>query len=435
MNKILLIIRREFITRVRKKSFIIMTILGPLLFAGVIILPVWLVTRETSSVRIIEVDDKSGLFVNKLEGASNLEFIYVNIDQNRLVEHTLQSPHYGVLYIPKVDLDNPNNIVFFSKTNPGLDVKDNIQRMLNREIENLKLDRSGISRETLEQIRTRVSLTTNIVTDSGEKAGNTEIASIIGYISSFLIYMFIFIYGAQVMRGVLEEKTSRIVEIIISSVRPFQLMMGKIIGVASVGLTQFLLWIILTVIIVFFVRDFFGVNELQQIQEQAAVANMSADRLETAQNLQNVFEAISAVPLITIIAGFIFYFLGGYFLYGALFAAIGSASDTETDTQQFMLPITIPLIISIISLGAILKEPDGNLAFWLSMVPLTSPVVMMMRIPFVIPAWEIMLSMFLLVLGFVFTTWLAGKIYRIGVLVHGSKINYRVLWKWLFIKN
>jgi ABC-2 type transport system permease protein len=435
MNKIFLIIRREFITRVRKKSFIIMTILGPLLFAGVMVLPIWLATRETSSVKVIEVDDKSGLFAYKFEGSSNLKFKYVDVDQRRLIEHTLLSPNYGLLYIPEVDLDNPNNIVFFSKTNPSLDVKENIQRVLNREIENLKLDRSGISRETLEQIRTRVSLNTNIVTGSGEKAGNAEIATIVGYLGAFLIYMFIFIYGAQVMRGVLEEKTTRIVEIIISSVRPFQLMMGKIIGVASVGLTQFLLWIILTFVIVFLARDFFGVNELQQLQEQTAVANMSPERMESAQNLQNVFEALNSVPLLTIITGFIFYFLGGYFLYGALFAAVGAASDTDTDSQQFMLPITIPLIISIVTLSAVLKEPDGSLAFWLSMIPFTSPVVMMMRLPFVIPAWEIVLSMALLILGFIFTTWLAGKIYRIGVLVHGSKVNYRILWKWLFVRN
>lgn len=435
MNKTLLIIKREFITRIRKRSFLIMSILGPLLFAGILILPVWFATRESSTLKTIEVIDKSGFFVGKLKGTSNLEFLYVDIDKSMLVAHTLQSNSYGVLYIPETAIDDPGNIVFYAKTNPSIDVKENIQAALGREIENIKLNRSGLSREMLDQIRTRVSLHTNVVTDGGEQKGNAEIASIVGYLASLLIYFFIFMFGAQVMRGILEEKSNRIVEVIISSVRPFQLMMGKIIGVASVGLAQFFLWIILTLLFVFVIRDYFGLDELKQLQGQANLAAMQAEKLENAENLQRIFEAVNSVPIPTIIIGFIFYFLGGYFLYGALFAAIGAASDTDTDTQQFMLPITIPLIGSLVALGAVLKEPDGSLAFWLSMIPFTSPIVMMMRLPFIIPLWQIMLSMFLLVLGFVFTTWLAAKIYRIGVLVHGSKINYRVLWKWLFLKN
>jgi ABC-2 type transport system permease protein len=435
MNKVLLIIQREFITRVRKKSFIIMTVLGPILFAGVMILPIWLATRDSGDVKVIEVNDQTGLFVNKFEESSTLKFEYVDLNQHGLVEYTLQSTSDGILHIPEFNLDNPDNFIFYSRANLSIDVKENIQRVLNREIENMKMDRQGIDRETLDQIRTRVSLNTNIVTVSGEKAGSSEIATIVGYLGALLIYMFIFIFGAQVMRGVLEEKSSRIVEVIISSVRPFQLMMGKIIGVASVGLAQFILWIVLTFVIIFVVRDYFGVNELQQMQQQNAITTMSPERMETAETLQSVFDAMYSVPMATIIIGFIFYFLGGYFLYGALFAAVGSASDTDTDTQQFMLPITIPLILSIVTLSAVLKDPNGSFAFWMSMIPLTSPVVMMMRLPFVIPTWEILLSMTLLIAGFIFTTWLAGKIYRIGVLVHGSKVNYKVLWKWLFIKN
>ncbi len=434
MNKIFLIISREFLTRVRKKSFIIMTVLGPLLFAAVMVLPVWLATRDSSNVKTVEVVDKSGMFVNKLENTPNLQFHFINMEPSEVVDYTLGSPHYGVLLINDIDLDHPS-VVFYSKSNVSLEIKENIRRILNREIENVKLNNSGINRETLDQIRTNVSVQSNVVSVSGEKSGNAEAATIVGYISAFLIYMFIFIFGAQVMRGVLEEKTTRIVEVIISSVRPFQLMMGKIIGVASVGVAQFLLWIILTTAIVFGVRGFFGLNELSQMQDQATTTTMSAERMETAENLQGFFDAMNSVPISTVVIGFIFFFLGGYFLYGALFAAVGSASDTDTDTQQFMLPITIPLILSIVMLSAVLKEPDGNLAFWLSMIPFTSPVIMMMRIPFVVPTWQILLSMSLLILGFIFTTWMAGKIYRIGVLIHGSKVNYRILWKWLFIKN
>lgn len=433
MNKVFLIIKREFVTRVRKKSFIIMTILGPLLFAGVIILPVWLAMRDSGNEKTIEVDDDSGLFVDRLEESSNLKFIYTDIPDDRLFEHALKSNNYGILHIPAAGVNDLKNVVFYAKSNPGIDVKENIQRIINKEIENIKMSRSGLSREMVEQLKGRISINTNVVTESGERSGSAEIATVVGYFGSFLIYFFIFLFGAQVMRGVIEEKTNRIVEIIISSVRPFQLMMGKIIGVASVGLAQFLLWVLLTMAIVFFAQTYFNPDQLAQTQGQ--VEGLSSQKIEAAENFQLVFDQINSLPLTTIVAGFIFYFLGGYFLYGALFAAVGSAADSDTDTQQFMLPITIPLILSIVSLSAVLKEPDGNLAFWLSVIPLTSPVVMMMRIPFVIPAWELILSMILLVLGFLFTTWIAGKIYRIGILVHGSRVNYQVLWKWLIMKN
>lgn len=433
MNKVFLIIKREFVTRVRKKSFIIMTILGPLLFAGVFILPIWLATRDSGNIRTIEVDDDSGLFINKLQESSNLKFMYVDIEDEQLFEHALQTNNYGVLHIPDLEANELQQVVFYAKSNPAIDIKEGLRRTVNTELENIKWTQSGLNREDVNQLKGNISVNTNVVSDTGEKSGSAEIATAVGYLASFLIYFFIFLFGAQVMRGVIEEKTNRIVEIIVSSVRPFQLMMGKIIGVASVGLAQFLLWILLTVGIVSFAQSYFNVEKLEQNQEQ--FESMSPQRIEAANNFQTVFDRINSLPVGTIVISFIFYFLGGYFLYGALFAAVGSAADSDTDTQQFMLPITIPLILSIISLGAVLKEPDGSLAFWLSMIPFTSPVVMMMRIPFEPPLWQLILSMVLLALGFFFTTWMAGKIYRIGILAHGSKVNYHVLWKWLVSKN
>jgi len=433
MNKVILIIKREFITRVRKKSFIIMTILGPLLFAGVFILPVWLAMRDSGNIRTIEVDDDSGLFVNKLEETSNLRFIYVNVEDDKLFEHTMQTNNYGVLHIPNAEIDDLRQVVFYAKSNPGMEVKDDIRRAVNKELENIKLNRSGLSRDEVNQLKGNVSVSATVVTETGEKSGSAEIATAMGYIGALLIYFFIFLFGAQVMRGVIEEKTNRIVEIIVSSVRPFQLMMGKVVGVALVGLTQFILWMALTVGIVQFAKNYFTVDQFEQGKEQ--IEAVSPQRAEAAQNFEFIFEQVNSLPLGTIFVAFIFYFLGGYFLYGALFAAVGSAADSDTDTQQFMLPITIPLIVSVVTLSAVINEPEGPLAFWLSIIPLTSPVVMMMRLPFIVPTWQLILSMALLVLCFFFTTWMAGKIYRIGILAHGAKVNYRVLWKWLVSKN
>jgi len=249
--------------------------------------------------------------------------------------------------------------------------------------------------------------------------------------------MFIFIYGAQVMRGVMEEKTSRIVEVIISSVKPFQLMMGKIIGIAMVALTQILLWVILTVLIVTGVKSVFfsdspmpsqAQNQIEMMQNPEAAQQMAA--MEKDFNFDKVLEMVKSLEPLKTLLLFIFYFFGGYLLYSALFAAVGSAIDHESDQQQFMLPITIPIIISLYVAMMTFRNPGSEVAFWFSMIPFTSPIVMMARIPFDVPLWELMLSMVLLVGGFVFTTWFAGKIYRTGILMYGKKVDYKELWKW-----
>jgi ABC-2 type transport system permease protein len=238
-------------------------------------------------------------------------------------------------------------------------------------------------------------------------------------------------YGIQVMRGVIEEKSNRIIEVIISSVRPFQLMMGKIIGVGAVGLTQFLLWAVLSMAIYTGVYQYY----MGDIPKNDEVVMMGNQMGQTAQpEASEIFKKIETINFPLIIGSFIFYFLAAYMFYGSLFAAMGSAVDNDSDAQQFQLPVTIPLIFSVIILTAIIREPHGTLAFWTSLIPFTSPVIMMMRIPFDPPAWQIVLSMILLVLGFIFTTWIASRIYRIGILMHGGKINYKILAKWLFMK-
>ncbi|HSW67219.1 MAG TPA: ABC transporter permease, partial [Bacteroidales bacterium] len=310
------------------------------------------------------------------------------------------------------------------------------------EVESLKLGAHGIDEDILRSIETDVRINTIKLHESGkEEKKYTEIATVLGFIAAIVIYIFIFMFGTMVMRGVIEEKTNRIVEVIVSSVKPFQLMIGKIVGVGLVGLTQFLLWVVLTLIIVTGFQQAFPEKFRLSYTEQAAtmearlpsatpIATPTEQQLaETA--ISRVIEGMMSINFGVVIFSFVFFFIGGFLLYGALFAAIGAAVDSETDSQQFMLPITIPLIFSIIMAQYVINDPNGPLSFWLSVIPFTSPIIMMIRIPFGVPYFDLILSMFLLVLGFLGTTWLAGKIYRTGILMYGKKVNYAELWKWV----
>ncbi len=434
MHKILLIVKREYLTRVRKKSFIIMTILGPLIFASFMIIPVWLAMMEGDE-KTIEILDETGHFEGKFEEGGSMKYEYINASIDAAKSDMATNGKYGLLHIPPNALENPSSITFFSQGNPSYEVVLALERAIKHEIEDIKLSETGINKELLESIKTNVSISTINLSSEGEKASSFGVSSAIGYLASLLIYFFVFLYGAQIMRGVLEEKTSRIVEVIISSVKPFQLMTGKIIGIGAVGLTQFLLWVVLTFAVASAIGAAFQIDRFGGEQFEQTMADMPQQDMSTAKEINEIFVALEAVDILSVIICFVCYFLGGYLLYGALFAAVGSAVDSDADSQQFMFPISMPLIASIVVLSAVIKDPSGSLAFWMSMIPFTSPVVMMMRIPFGVPMWEILLSLGLLALGFIFTTWMAGRIYRIGILMHGTKINYRVLAKWLFMKG
>jgi len=439
MNKILLIIQREYLSRVKKKSFIIMAILGPLLFGGIFAMSIWLSVRD-SETRTIKVIDESGLFADKLKSTGSIIFVPVDIELEEAKKNLREDDAYGFLYIPKLDVNNPFGIAFFSVNNPGLDAIKTIERLLKTEIEEIKLSNSGLDRATIEGLKTSISITTINLTETGEKKGSTELYAGIGYLASFFIYIFVFLYGAQVMRGVMEEKSNRIVEVIISSVKPFELMMGKIIGIALVALTQFGLWIALTIAITTSATLVMGgenmsPEQMEAMQTMPIGASGSSQQALNMASDSDMMSMLGTVDFTRLIICFIFYFIGGYLLYAALFATVGSAVESDADSQQFMLPISIPLIGSIVMLGAVLKDPGGNLAFWMSMIPLTSPVVMMMRVPFGVPLWELALSMTLLIAGFVFTTYIAARVYRVAILVHGTKVSYKVLAKWFFQKN
>ncbi len=444
-SKASLIIRREYLTRVRKKSFIIMTILGPLLMGGVIVVP-YFANTVTDERRTIAVLDESHLFTGKFKSDRMVNFIYLdgNLDSLRK-ESGSEGKISDILYIPGTESITGlvHGITLYSNKQPSVNIIDKIEHTVENEINSAKYAAAKIDEKVLASIRgTNVEINTR---DMENKKTSSGLTTGIGLFSGILIYMFIFIYGAQVMRGVMEEKTNRIVEVIISSVKPFELMLGKIIGVALVGLTQFVLWILLTfgiytVVSNVLFKDKTEGQQVQQVLQQRMNAVVPAQSLDSVSFQKNNWaselnDAVSTINFPVIIMMFFFYFLGGYLLYSALFAAIGAAVDSETDTQQFMLPITIPLIISVVMVQYVILNPEGTVAFWFSMIPFTSPIIMMVRIPFGVDVWQVLLSMTILVLGFIGTTWIAAKIYRTGILLYGKKVNYRELMRWLLYKG
>lgn len=441
MGKIGLIIRREYLTRVKKKSFIIMTIVGPILMAAIGIVPVWLAT-SANETRVIQVIDELGIAAYELKENENIKFAYTQQPIDDARQNLEKSKYYAILHIPRITDENfainQRNFKIYSESQISLTVKIYIENQLERQIEKIMLKSEGVDPAIVESIKKSVKVNISNITVEDEKKGRSadiEVSTALGFAGGILIYFFIFLYGAQVMRGVIEEKTSRIVEVIISSVKPFQLMMGKIIGIALVGLTQFLLWVIFTFIIYstvmsVVVKDKFSQENIENII-QSGTDGAGVEKIDEMIEAGQVVDRIKGINWALLIPAFIFYFLGGYLLYGALFAAIGGAVDNEADTQQFMLPITLPLILAIVVAQSVMSDPSGKVAFWFSIIPFTSPIVMMVRLPFQVHYTELLLSMGLLVLGFIFTTWIAGKIYRTGILMYGKKVNFKELWKWL----
>lgn len=433
MNKIALIIKREYLSRVRKKSFIIMTLLAPI-FMGALITTPLLMDISDDEQKEIWIHDQSELFSDYYKNTDEIRFSSMNGSLDILKQDFNNSEAMALVHIPAVDITEielleEEVLVFTHKP-----LSFSHQRMLSFDIENcvetIKLKQLGISKAQIDSTQSLINLQTIILDDSGvETSGSTEIASGLSMAGGFLIYIFIFLYGAMVMRGVMEEKTSRIIEVIISSVKPFQLMMGKIVGVALVGFTQFALWILFTFLISTAASYFFISGTELDIES----VQLSAELIHTqsSSGIQTVLNQLMDMNIPRLLTMFLFYFVGGYLMYGSLFAAVGAAVDSETDTQQFMMPITLPLIFSFIALQTILENPDSSLAFWCSIIPFTSPIVMMGRLPFDPPLWEIVLSMGLLIIGFIFTSWIAGRIYRVGILMYGQKVNYKTLWKWI----
>ncbi|RLD82559.1 MAG: ABC transporter permease [Bacteroidetes bacterium] len=448
MNKIWLVIKREYLTRVRKRSFIVMTILGPILMASVFVIPMIIASFSDDEKMVVEVLDETGWFYEKFTDTEEFEFKYTVEDLTVAKVKLMAEDEFALLYIPRRELTVPSSAILYSLRQPGVDLKSYISNVMSKEVESQKLrinlDEMTLSEEDRERamklpqlIRTDIELVTMKMDESGaEEETFTEVMMAVAFISGMIIYMFIFIFGAQVLRGVMEEKTSRIIEVMVSAVRPFQLMMGKILGIAMVGLTQFLLWVVLTFAIVSIFQVAF-VDQLPGPDVRMAVTPGSEQMAQQVSptEIARVFEVINSINYEVILISFLFFFLGGYLLYAALFAAVGAAVDSEADTQQFMMPITLPLFLGFIIANMAIYNPDGQLAVWFSMIPFTSPVVMMARIPFGVPVEQIWISGILLILGFIFTTWIAARIYRTGILMYGKKVSYKELWKWLRYKS
>ncbi|MBO5920238.1 MAG: ABC transporter permease [Bacteroidales bacterium] len=436
-SKISVIIAREFAIRVKKKSFILTTLLTPILFAALMVVPGLIAAySEEDEARKIAVVDNSGVVMPYMQSDSQVEFCQiVGATVEELKEGFNNLDYFAVVGISAMDSSKNVSVVTYSKKQLNMDIKGRISRNVEEAVEQHKLQGYGIPQleEIMEDIESDVKLSTYTLDESGEeKVSKVEIFMVIGYIASFLIYMFIFMFGSMVMRSVIEEKTTRIIEVIVSSVKPFQIMMGKIIGVASVALTQFLIWIVFTMLIVTVAGQALGLNEAAQtmssVSSEVPVAEITSAMQDDGDSL---LQALKDVNYVQIIGCFIIYFVLGYLLYSSMFAAVGAAVDNEADTQQLILPITMPLIVGLFLMLHTFQYPDSALSFWGSVIPFTSPMVMMARIAYGVPAWELALSIGVLVLTFVGMAYLSGRIYRVGILMYGKKPGWKEIWKWL----
>ncbi|MFZ9332012.1 MAG: ABC transporter permease [Chitinophagaceae bacterium] len=443
MNKVSLIIQREYITRVSNKRFLLMTILMPLVFIVFIFGSAYFAATIREETKIAVANDPGFLEGNLVSEKGDLQFEFThNVDSNNYINKGFD----GVLY---TFIENDKLIGnIHSKKQLGLEKSNYIDRQLNKAVENNLLLERGIQQSTLDSIKNaskeNVTLK-NLVEDEkgGNKESNAGLAYGIGFGSGILIYMTMFIFGSMVMRGVAEEKTNRIAEVIVSSCKPFELMLGKIIGIAGVGLTQLLLWIALIVALSTSLSMFIPTETIQQAQQmqQSQMPGASMANADVASKIMEAKATLTeGVNWLLIIGFFLFYFLGGYLFYASLFAAVGSViNEDPQEAQQLMLPITMPIIFSFVVLNGVLANPSSNLSVWMSIIPFTSPIIMMGRIPFgvpnTVPYWQLAASMLSLIGGFVFTTWFAGKIYRTGILLYGKKVTWKEMIKWTFRKS
>lgn len=438
MNKLGIIIKREYLTRVKNKSFLIITFLGPIFFVALMIAPALLALNsdKMESKKAIAVLDETGWFDQKFDNTETNTFVYYEENENidSLKKLVFEDIYDAILYIPGTSLNVPVNAKLYSDKQISMTLSSYIENTMKKEVEHKKLLASGIDPDIVKSANTNINVT-NIRMDSENKEETryTELESIIGFVLAFVIYFSIFLFSSQVLRSVIVEKTNRIVEVIISSVKPFELMMGKIIGNALVGLTQFTAWIVLTLSIYFIASGIILGPEL--MSPTGTVMTEEISKLaETTEAQDIMLEAVNMIQTINfsaILWSFLFYFLFGFLLYAALFAAIGGMVDNETDSNQFITILTIPLILAIICSPAMMENPESGLTLWLSMIPFTSPIAMMIRIPFGVPYMQLGISIILLILTFVLMTWIAAKIYRTGILMYGKKPTWKEIWKWL----
>ncbi len=448
MNNTLLIISREYLTRVKKKSFIILTLVVPLLLAALMVVPVLLATKGREHVNVMVVDDNE-IYINNFTEDEKTSFSYRSGDIEQIKKEALAGDYDVVLYFPRSSQKVNANLYYTEE--PSMYLRSELESQINTLFfDHVLQDSFQIDLDKYKTIKDLArSQITMIQIDEkgGEKESMAEMNKSIGMICGLIIYFFIFLFAGQVLRGVLEEKNNRIVEVLISSVKPIELLLGKIIGIALVGLTQFLIWIVFTLVILvgvqFAMPDKFmemsGVNKeqvMESVKDSQLVEAVNNSKMAAGDtiNADGIFAEISnyfPISFTELILCFLFFFLTGYLVYSALFAAVGSAADNETDSNQLTMPITMPLLLTIAMVMPIADNPNGQLAFWLSIIPFTSPVAMLTRLPSGVPLWELLLSMVLMLLFFIFVVWFAAKVYRTGILMYGKKVSWKEIWKWV----
>jgi ABC-2 type transport system permease protein len=444
MTKTWLIIKREYLSRVRKRSFIIMSLLGPIIMAGVGISAIYLGLEEPEDQKILVIDENYPLFKD-IQDTKLIDFDVIPLTLEDGMNLLNTDEYTALLQIDDQFYKHKSGALYFKKQ-PSFRVQQSIEEIIQQHAEIQKLEEFNISETDYRRLKAPFHMSTfQYDKDASTPQETDSLPAIIGLVFSVLIYLFIFMYSVQVMRGVIEEKTNRIIEVMISSVKPFQLMLGKILGVAAVGLTQFVIWISLTLsilavgqsIIIGTTYDASKLSETTVMTDNvrnSMLANEDAINLTKFSKEDNFFNRLNRVNFPLMLGMFLFYFLGGYLLYSAMMAAVGSAVDNDTDTQQFILPITFPLLLAYISSFSVFSNPSSPIAVWMSIIPFTSPVIMLIRISFGIEAadlWQVWLSMFLLVATFILMVWISAKVYRTGILMYGKKPSFREMFKWI----
>ena len=436
MNHLPLIIKREYLNKVRNKSFIIMTFVSPLIFVAIFALVGYLKNVNNDDVRNISIFDESGMFQNSFENTETIKYTIlssVSLTEARALTESDKS--YGLLHIPKTNglVDLANATTFYSEDTPARGLMNTMEDIIEAQVNNDILKEANIDAEKIKELRVRLDIKQESF--AGERTSEVgSIAKLIfGGAAGYLLFMFIIIYGNMIMRSVIEEKTSRIIEVIISSVKPIKLLLGKIIGTSLAGVTQFVAWVVLIGILSTVAAIVFGIDPTAMQQEQQEIL-LQTQGVQTGSPdfMMQAMDAYNSLPLFNLIIMFLLFFIGGYLLYASLYAAIGAAVDNETDTQQFMMPILMPLILGIyVGFFTVIDNPHGTVSQIFSYIPFTSPVVMLMRIPFGVPIWQQVLSIVILFVTFIGIVWFAAKIYRVGILMYGKKASYKEIAKWL----
>ena len=425
-----LIIKREFNAKVRNKSFIVMTFLSPLLMVAMACLVGYLASVNDDEAARVAIYDKSGLLIDDFKDDEETHYINLSDLPLHVAKEKAKEDYQGLIYIPQVQnpIELEHKVEYISDDSPGMDFIGDMEKTINDKLTRYNLEQAGIDYKTIEDSKSKAEV--RLSKFSGEESLKwlNEIKIGIGFAFGYLIMMFIIIYGNMVMRSVIEEKTNRIIEIIISSIKPFKLMMGKIVGTSLAGILQFIIWAVLGVILFFVASSVFGL----QVGNTAAVQAQAAETTNSALVMQGYINELMQLPWATMILSFIIFFIGGFFLYSSIYAAIGAAVDSGTDSQQFLLPIILPLMLAVyVGFFTVINDPHGTVATVFSLIPLTSPIVMLMRIPFGVPLWELILSMVILFATFFGVVWFASKIYRIGILMYGKKPSYKEIFRWL----